>query len=237
MHIIKGLKVFSEMDGLPETTKDQIATLESDMVRRVICFSLGPEGTNIAQASRLWLEAMCITRKSEVRLGDTPEACLQAARGVIKDGVVAVFVTCAVYADESRFFFINPDVFPFWSQHIMLLDEMQLAATPEFLRATEHGPMPGKIKVASHPSPQHLLQDIGCEIIIVSSNAAAAKHCRDGLSSACITTESARKIYGLETLHKFGSPRMVFFFGITGHSAGIIKRAFAGVNAMRAEAI
>jgi hypothetical protein len=227
---IAGLKVFSEMKGLPQNEQDQILTFQSDIIRKVICFSLGPLGTNIGQASGNWLERMCIGRKAEIRFFDTPEICLQEARKITGDGVVAIFWTCAVYSQESQFFFGNPDVWPFFTQEIMLLDEMQLATIPENYLAVKDGIIPEGWKISSHPSPQHLVKSLNREIILVNSNSAAAKHCRDGYSSACITTEAARGIYGLATIHSFGSPPMVFFGGITEHGANVIEKAFFEVN-------
>lgn len=230
MHTINGLGIFPKMDGLPRTENDQVEVFQSDVIKKVVCFSLGPEGTNIVQASRLWLNRMHITRKAEVCLYDTPEACLKEARRITENGVVAIFWTCAVYAHESEFFFGNPDVLPFFTKEVMLLDEMQLATTPELALDVINGRIPEGWKISSHPSPQHLLKYLDREIILVNSNSAAAKHCKDGLSSACITTESARKIYNLATLHMFGSPPMVFFGGITGHGAKVVKKAFEVVR-------
>lgn len=214
--MIKGLRVFPEMLGLPQKQEDQARILQSEKIVSVICFSLGPEGTNIAQASRAWLRRMGVEGKAEIRFGETPEACLASARQVDQPGALAVYWTCAVYAQESQFFFGNPDVLPFIFQETMLLDEMQLATTVAKYSEVAAGVVPRSWRISSHPSPQHLLRGLDVrEIVLVNSNAAAAKHCIEGRSDACITTESARVIYGLKTLHLFGSPPMVFFGGIT----------------------
>ncbi len=226
---INGLRKFSVADGLPQEEVDQMDVLGSEVVSRVVCYVLGPKGTNIEQATARWLNRLRVTGKSEIHLCDTPEECLQAARQITEDGVVAVYVTCAVYAHESTFFFCNPDVYPFFSQEIMLLDKMQLATRPEMAASIADGIVPKDWTISSHPSPQYLANGLGCKIVIVNSNAAAAEHCRESLSSACITTESAQKRCGLVTLHEFGSPAMVFFFGITEHGANIIRRAFKAV--------
>lgn len=221
---IKGLNVFSQIgDGLPQG--DEIATvLQSSSVKKVICCSLGPEGTNIAQASRRWLRRMGIADKSEVRLGETPYTCLAEARSIQDSGVVAVFWTCAVYNEESKFFFSNPDVYPFYVQEPMPLDSMQLATRHELCLHIIGGEIPKQWRISSHPSPQYLVNPLGCEIIIVNSNAVAAQHCAEGKSEACITTEEARKIHDLKTLHVFGSPLMIFFGGITQHGAEVLKK-------------
>jgi hypothetical protein len=172
---------------------------------------------------------MRIARKAEIILRLTPEECLAAARNVTEKGVVAIFVTCAVFARESHLFFQNPDVLPFFSQQTMLLDAMQLATRSE-LAPQVNGSLPSGWRIASHPSPQHLVTGLDREIVIVESNAAAAEHCQLGQSHACVTTESARKRCGLVRLHEFGSPPMVFFFGITAHGAKVIGHAYRAVQ-------
>jgi len=224
---IEGLKSFPKMDGLPKRESEQAMSLWGSSVSRVVCFSLGPEGTNIAQASREWLKKMKLTGKSEVVLCDTPEECLERARMVHDAGVLAVYWTCAVYAHESEFFFGNPDVLPFFFQETMPLDEMQLATVAFRVNEVVGGCVPSTWRISSHPSPQHLLRGLNIrEIVLVNSNAAAAIHCKEGKSEACITTESARKIHNLHTLHLFGCPPMVFFGGITPDGADLMKVAF-----------
>jgi len=237
---VQGLSRFLRLDGLPQDEDMKIRILRSDSVKRVICFCLGPEGTNIAQAARKWLHRMGIDQKSEVRLYPTPEACLEEARKVKEDGVLAVFWTCAVYAHESQFFFTNPDILPFYFQEVMDLDSMQLATRGELLAELNTTILAGvgderfelprdwpEWTIASHPSPKFLVKPIAKDdqIILVNSNAAAAEQCAKGLIDVCITTEEARKIHNLVTLHVFGSPPMVFFGGLTPHGSQIIKSA------------
>ena len=232
---INGLRIFSAADGLPQEEADQMDVLRSGTISKVVCYALGPKGTNIEQATEEWLRRLRITDKAETHLCGTPEECLGAARQIAEDGVIAVYGTCAVYAHESRFFFRNPDIYPFFSQGMMLLDRMQFATRPEMVASIVNGNIPKGWTISSHPSPQYLIEGLGCNIIIVDSNAAAAEHCREGSSCACITTEAARKRCGLVTLHEFGSPAMVFFFGITEHGAEIIRRVFKAVLTDRAD--
>lgn len=208
------LKSFSYFPPcLPESEEEKKKVLCSRAIKEVRIFALGPDGTNISQVSSQWARRMGISFKTRIILCSTPEACLREARRVSEEGVLAVFWTCAVYAKENEFFFSNPDVLPFFFIEIMNLDEMQLAARKE-----------GDIsKVASHPSPFPLVADMGCQIVLVDSNSAAAKLCKLGEVDACVTTEKARKIYGLVKLHSFGSPPMVFFGGITSRGAKTIK--------------
>ena len=153
----------------------------------------------------------------------------EGARKIEEPGVLAVYWTCAVYAQESQFFFGNPDVLPFMFQETMLLDEMQLATTDLGLSEMKDNNVPSRWQISSHPSPQHLLRGLDIQVILVNSNAAAAKHCKEGKSNACITTESARKIYDLHTIHLFGSPPMVFFGGITPFGVDVLKNVYKGM--------
>lgn len=212
--MIQRLKAFTPVVR-PASAED---ALRSEQIVKVVCFCLGPSGTNIEQAATKWLERMGVMHKGEVILESTPEACLHKARQVVEDGVIAVFWTCAVYFHESEFFFTNPDVYPFFFQEEMLLDEMQLAAKPEKARLIgERSFIPAGWLIASHPSPVHLIRDLGCEAMLVNSNAEAAKVCASGETELCITTEKARQAYGLVKIHEFGSPNMVFFGGVTQH--------------------
>jgi hypothetical protein len=172
---------------------------------------------------------MGIVGKSEVVLYDTPELCLSAARSIQEDGVVAVFWTCAVYSRENEFFFGNTDVFPFFFQEDMPLDAMQLATRPD-LAGQVNGKIPIGWKVASHPSPAPLVKGLLGRVLLQNSNAAAARACADGETELCITTESARQIYGLVELHSFGSPNMVFFGGITQHGLLQIEKVLADMG-------
>jgi hypothetical protein len=197
----------------------------SPAIERVVCCALGPVGNNIEQAAHLWLGRLGIADKGEVVLRDTPELCLELARTITDDGVVAVFWTCAVYAHENELFFRNPDVLPFYFQQKMRLDEMQLATRQDMKNLITDGCVPIGWRVASHPSPAPLVRRLGCEVSLHNSNAAAAKACFEGRTELCITTEKARGIYGLVKIHSFGSPLMVFFGGITQHGLGQLQKA------------
>jgi len=227
---VQGLPSFPELNGLPQNGEAKLRALHSPVVKSVVCFCLGPEGTNIEQAAKRWIDRMGITYKARVVLCLTPEDSLRQAREVTEEGVLAVFWTCAVYAKEAEFFFTNPDILTFYFNEVMNLDAMQLATRPEMgsqLIPNADGDViiPSSWLIASHPSPQHLVKPLGCEVVLVNSNAAAAEHCAKRLSAACITTETARKIHGLVTIHMFNSPPMVFFGGITAAGAALHKKA------------
>jgi hypothetical protein len=215
-----GLPVFQPAPDI------QPEVLRSETITKVVCCALGPLGNNIEQASVLWLKNMGVENKGEVVLGETPEVCLATARSITEEGVVSVFWTCAVYYDENKFFFGNPDVFPFFFQQVMPLDEMQLATTPALATVLmDRSNIPAGWTIASHPSPAPLVDKLDCQVILHNSNAASAVACSKCEVDLCITTESARQKYGLVKLHSFGSPIMVFFGGITRHGLEQLKKA------------
>ena len=210
------------------TGNDQIrVTLQSPYISKIICFALGPKGNNIEQACEQWTDQTKIRYKTEVVLCDTPVICLKRAQEIKDDGALAIFWTCAVYYDLHNLFFTNPDVLPFFISHTMNLDEMQLATRLENLPDFSADPLFPYCRIATHPSPAPLIRNIDCERVKADSNAHAAKLCASGDVDACITTETARKIYRLEKVHSFGSPPMVFFGGITAHGAKLVRLTYS----------
>jgi hypothetical protein len=217
---------FPSASDLPKDPDEIVRVLCSPAVREVRCFVLGPEGTNIAQACARWLERVGLQAKSTLSYCATPEDSVAAARRETAPelGILGIFWTCAVFDREKEVFFKNPDAYPFFVQETMLLDEMQLATRPE-LASGHLSSIPAHWRIASHPSPAPLLDLLPCTVIPAHSNAAAAASCASGDCEACITTESARQIYNLTRLHRFGSPPMVFFGGITERGASLFRRA------------
>jgi hypothetical protein len=227
MGSLGALARFRPVGGLPGSDKDIREALASDLIRQVRHFALGPEGTNISQASRRWTIRMGIDHKARTVLCDTPEDSIVAARQLAEPGTLGVFWTCAVYSREMEVFFCNPDTLPFFTQETMALDKMQLATRPALAAALNSPCVPGDWRIAAHPSPAALLNSHHRNIVLVNSNAAAAIDCAAGRVEACITTESARSRHGLESLHCFGSPEMVFFGGITHAGAELLRAAQA----------
>lgn len=219
------LPIFSSYRDLPRTAADARRALRSSTIRSVRSYALGPAGTNIIQAAERWHEAMGIAKKSELLPCDTPEQAVLQARATTEQGVLAVYWTCAVFIRENQVFFDNPDTLPFIFQQTMQLDDMQLAARPEVVSGSS-----AEWRILSHPSPAPLVSRLACSIIHVNSNADAARRCAAGEGDACITTETARRIYGLATVHSFGSPEMVFFGGICQPGAALLRHAFVQAN-------
>lgn len=227
---IMDLPVFPPAHGIPEDSVDISLVLHSPLVKEIRCFALGPEGTNMVQACRRWISRMGIGVKANIALCETPESSIRAARAVAGKNVLCVFWTCAVFDREFDIFFGNPGSYPFFSQEIMDLDEMQLATREELVKAWTHDRFPATWKVSTHPSPSVLLRQLHCEAVLVRSNAEAAIVCAKGETEGCITTESARAIHGLIKIHSFGSPRMVFFVGITEEGAELVREVYAGIR-------
>lgn len=230
MGAVKGLKNFPVAEGLPCTTGEIQKVLQAPQIRRVICYALGPEGTNISQACRKWVAETGIVSKTTIELGKTPEKCLEMAQLITGKDEIALFWTCAVFYALKDLFFENPDVSPFFVSYAMLLDEMQLATRKDLQQEVIEGQIPEGWKIASHPSPAplvgYLADNRGCVVVKANSNAEAASMCVSGEVEACITTEKSRQIYGVETLHVFGSPVMIFFGGITGQGAEVIRKVY-----------
>jgi len=227
---VQGLESFLSFEGLPRDEEEIKTVLNLREIQEIRIFALGPEGTNISQACRQWADRMGVAFKTKVILCDTPEISLEKARQVAERGVLTIFWTCAVYAKEHEFFFTNPDVLPFFFTEIMDLDEMQFATRQEMVSQLNNGEVPRNWRIASHPSPAPLVRNLKCKVVIVNSNAAAAKDCKEGAVEACITTEKARKIYNLVKVHSFGSPPMVFFGGITSKGAELLQHCYSEIR-------
>jgi prephenate dehydratase len=223
---IEGLERFeripSELENLGEEEIKRI--LQSEKIKKVICFVLGPPGTNIGQAAEKWAKRLKVDQKTEFIWCQTPEEAVERAKKVNENGVLSIFWTCAVYVNEAFVFFTNPDTLPFFFIEKMNLDEMQLATRPELLPEIKNGKIPKEWRIASHPSPAPLVRKLGNSIVFANSNAHAAEICKEGKAEMCITTESARKIYGLTKVFSFGSPPMIFFGGITSRGLELIKK-------------
>jgi hypothetical protein len=226
---IKELKKFNSI-SLPITPNEQEKVLSAKEIKKIICFCIGPEGTNIQSACKLWIKKTGVEKKTEIVLCKTPEESIKKAREVKEKECLAIFWTCAVYNKLHEIFFKNPDTLTFFIQMEMFLDNMQLAALPEHIKKIKGGKIPKTWKIASHPSPAPLLSETCCKVYIITSNAQAAKLCASGKVDACITTESAKKIHGLKTIHEFGSPKMIFFGGITINGVELILKVLHKKN-------
>ena len=224
---VHDLPTFHSAKGLPQSSPETIAALNSDCVRQVHSHALGPQGTNIIKAAMHWHESMGIAHKARIIECKTPEDGLQLARSAKDDGTLHVFWTCGVYFKEHELFFTNPDTLPFQFQVIMPLDEMQLASRADSVSQLLGADSIAHCSILTHPSPAPLLNTLPVKVIHVSSNAEAAIRCAAGEAEGCITTEAARVLHGLVTVHRFGSPPMIFFGGVSTAGADLLRRSLA----------
>lgn len=193
--------------------------MQSNDIREVRVFSLGPYGTNIAKASRMWAQKNHIKEKTNIVLCDSPEDEIAQAMQVTENGVLPIFALCAVYYDLCKLFFRFGSNYTFLHHFYMPLDRMQLAS-----KDYDKDTLPNHAKVASHYSPSILLEQTDYEICLAKSNAAAAKKCALGEADACITTETAKELYQLKTIREFGAPSMLFTFGTTSYGIDILEQ-------------
>lgn len=237
------LKKFLPQQGLPQTESDIINTLKSGEIREIRNFVLGPGMiSNIPQACQRWLKRTGLETKGTFYFGETPKKYLLAAQEVREPGVVPLFWTCAVYGEEKDLFFDGGTrTFMFFVREVMPLDHMQLACAGELsdiekINLCSQELLPCRFKIlTSHKSPEPLLRGIlqnnpHCQWQEATSNGAAAITCRNGEVDLCITTESARKEQGLNLIHSFGSPDMVFFGGLTEHGAIVVRQAYSQIS-------
>jgi hypothetical protein len=225
------LSVFVSADDLPQTVEGCAEALSSDLIKLVKSHALGPSGTNILRAAEQWHREMNIDHKAKVVLCDTPEQAVISARSNREEGVLDVFWTCAVYFREHELFFGFPDTLPFLFQVQLPLDEMQLACRPEMAARLLNTNEISGCRVLSHPSPASLVKKLPVVVIPAKSNADAAVRCSHGEAEACITTETAQRLHELVTLHRFGSPPMIFFGGISSHRIDLLRRSQAEARA------
>lgn len=209
----------AELEGFVEVN-NYSGTLESfflsEKINKIHIFALGPEGTNIYEAAKLWAAEKKISQKSEFILCETPKEAILEAKKIQDPDSFPVFVLCAVYNRLSELYFSNSDCYFFMDHLYMKLDEMQLAA-----KELDHKE---SYTVSSHASPSTLLNNISNVTIVNSnSNAYAAISCRNQEVDLCITTEKARKANDLISVHTFGSPWMLFTFGTTSHGINLLQ--------------
>jgi hypothetical protein len=187
--------------------------VRSPAVREVRLHALGPAGTNIAQACEHFIVREGIADKTTLIVHDRkiePREYAAIARSEVRPGVLPLHVECAVYYGLRDLYDERPDEVIFASQLYMPLDTMQLACRD--LRGLDA--RRGSLVIASHPSPLGLVKPLFAAGVVVhrhaSSNADAAAMVRLGDADLCITTEAAGRRHGLHTLHRFGSPTMLF---------------------------
>lgn len=227
---IKGLKSFAKRIPLPRTPSEIIATIQDSGIKVVEHHCLGPRGTNIGQAAEDWSRQAGIQEKTKIFFFDSPEDSLAKAKEVEEDGVVAISWACAVYWKLHRLFFSNPDTYLFFLQHVMPLDDMQLATRPALIGEIIDNELPKHWKIAGHPSPIVLVEGLGCELVEAKSNSDAADLCHQGKVEACITTKMAAEERELAEIFYFGDPDMIFTGALPLPSARIVSAVYKRIR-------
>ena len=156
--------------------------------------TLGPEGTNCALAARRWFKGQ--GRDGEVVLYPTFE---DAARGALAT-VGGALVAAAAYPELNTLIYSHLDGLFVADSMVMATHRMVLARRPGTGQP---------VTVASHPAPVALLDD-GMVVALVASNSQAAIECAGGRVDACITTDAAMELHGLELVRDFGPVAMAF---------------------------
>lgn len=156
--------------------------------------TLGPDGTNCALAAGRWFEGQ--GRHGHVILYRTLEDAAQGALATPGGALLAP----AAYPELNTLIYSNVD-------HLFVADSI-VTATHRMVLARRPG-TGEPVHVASHPAPVALVGE-GMVVRLVTSNAQAAIDCAAGLADACITTDAAMELYGLELVRDFGPVAMAF---------------------------
>jgi len=198
---------------------DVVKYLNSPYIERIMLYALGPNGTNIQQAAHKWADSIGIKDKTDIVLCPSPDVEVELAMQETRPHIVPVFSLCAVYYDLCNIFFKYGSNYTFLSHLYMRLDGMQLASKKDSIEDISPNAL-----VSTHNSPSVLLENNNYRLVYANSNSEAAKMCYEDAVEACITTESARRIYGLKQNISFGSPSMLFTFGTTQHGLKELKK-------------
>jgi len=220
------------LDGLPTNESEIRSVLQSTAIEKIFVYPLGSSASNIGQVNLQFLKKMGIQNKTIITYCKIPEIAVKESLQNNEPNTVSFFWSCAVFHRENKLFFENPTCLPFFCEEHMFLDEMQLCIRPELLnKYPKNIFLPTGWSIASHGAPAPLVRSLPCKIVDAYSNDDASKRCFNKEVELCITTESARRMYGLTKVHSFGSPKMVFFAGITEHGAKTLSDVFQKIRA------
>ncbi len=177
----------------------QALAQQQERYRQVVCaaiqtiHTLGPYGTNLAAAAWTWFDKRATG--GSVSLYQTVEEAIAAMPCTEADALM----TCAVYPNLHHVVFSNLSSLQFIDCFIF--------PTFPMVMASRDGRMPQTI--STHPAPQDLVPP-QLERVLTTSNAQAARDCRDGRTDGCITTLAAMEIHGLKLVTNFGPVPMVY---------------------------
>jgi hypothetical protein len=210
------------------TPADFQTILRSPTIVGIHIHALGPEGTNIAQASRLYAHRLGIQDKTQIvvhDIGITPLEYAQIAAQKTEEDIyhngrpttLHLHVECAVYNNMGKLYEQRKTESVFADTQNMALDTMQLASFMDIDALNRLMRSQGVVRIATHPSPKPLIDTWVkrgvAQWIEASSNSAAALMVRRGQADACVTTASTVALMqkdAVQTLHEFGSPNMIF---------------------------
>ncbi|WP_184503645.1 prephenate dehydratase domain-containing protein [Streptomyces botrytidirepellens] len=164
--------------------------------RQLQVHTLGPAGTNCEAAAHYYLEQHH-HKQGRVLLYGTLE---NAVDGVMTNPADSVLLGCVVYPKLNEIVFRNLKSMSLHECFMMPTHRMVLAARDRSRIRT----------VVSHPAPVDLIEDLGYDIRLVTSNATAALECSTGGADACITTSVAAEANNLEVIEDFGPVQMGF---------------------------
>lgn len=169
--------------------------------------TLGPEGTNCAEAARFWLSRSSpAARSAEDRIVLHPT--LELASLELADPERDRLLSCAAYPELHTFIFSRLDRLVMTDAFVMPTHAMVLARQQTVAPDSGRAPV-----IATHPAPRHLAESCaaeGAEFIAATSNADAAVRCAKGEADICVTTTAAARIYDLAVLQDFGPVPMAF---------------------------
>lgn len=164
----------------------------------MVIYTLGPDGTNCAEAAHYYLRHKSheVNEANNVVLYETLEQAYDALFKA-RDGVL---LSCAAYPELHSLIFTRLDTMALVDNFIMPTHAMVLATNVD----------PADISVvATHPAPQALVPT-HYRRMMANSNADAGERCHRGEADACITTIVAAERLGLNVIKDFGALPMSF---------------------------
>lgn len=204
-------KVWKTLDHQNNLQRIFRQAMRSKKCRKIIMHALWPEGTNIAQVARQYIEKHELDGKTELIIhpsGIEPQTYSEIAAEQKQEWIIPVHIECAVFYGMNDLFLNRSEKWEvaIADTHHMLLDNMQLVK-----RVGEE--FPETPKILSHPSPRFLTDWMSHVWERAPSNSSALENLLGGAGHGAITTASAQRKLWWEVAFEFWSPNMVFTFG------------------------
>ena len=195
--------------------------LRSNKVQNIPAHALGPDGTNISQAMRLWIKQVGIKNKSQLiihpagiePLGDGGSSSYaEIAAQQVAARTVPTHMECAVYYNQPRLWNERGLTETIFMDSLnMPLDNMLVAGPNNLSQLSAKG----SLTIATHKSPKPLIESwLGDRVtwIKATSNSAAADMVAEGQVDLCVTTGHGidNNTSQLRVIHNCGCPVMAF---------------------------